>query len=1050
MTGVRVADLAGFAAQLDDDVLRQYVVDVGEDAAGRPERAMAALRQASERMLRQLVDTLAQHAVEADARLLAELVPKLERGQFTTTLEKLRDRALITPGLALRFSQLWAWGSPAHHDQRQALGFTSVDVERQLGPLIDLIDHLRSRRGVAPLVAPAPSSTALPAGTPAWLGGAIVSLDARAPRPGRIELTSLAATLVWTTVADADADPLGHRFEAYDIDDAPWFFGRDELADRICERVRKSSRALISGASGSGKSSLVKAGVIPRLVRKGSIVVYLHDYRPGIVDLLDAVASRTAQDAVVVVADQLDHLLGPGVKSEDRLAVCDAIARVARAPSTALIGAVREDYLGALLRVLETDHAALAQALDPRASLMPVGPLGVDDAIEVLAQHLSRADHAFSRDLLATVLAPAVDRDDAIASVSPFVIQALLGELSRTGRLDEWRGRGVDAALRWHVEDAIRNLPSDRRQLARALVKEMGTPSGRQWVDAYALAAVGEVQLLDEKPLLLPGERAALDVVESTLTMLVERRLVVERRVGAAGARELTLAHDRLGEVVSGWRSPEDLERAQAQEELDRAIREQIRGRGDILSGRRLARVERHWRALRKDDGADHVLRRSRRARARLRAGFAGLAAIAIVALGFGAWQYRQVAQARERVEARRAESEKLLAFLLYDLRAKLERAGRVDVLEDVVEHAIAHFDRWPDDRSDETSRGRAASRCYLGLIRRAQGDLPAARAAYADGLARIAADPRRDQPAWRDLHADCLEAEADALMFEGDLPTALARYQELLDLSRAWLADVPDDPQHRQRVAGGLASVAEVQQRQGQLDEALVTFGEALAIRQALADAAPDDRARQYQLSTSLYKMGEVLIKQGKAPEALDYSNRAHDIRERMLAEAPGDQELQRRLVVTLIRTGDTLVATGSLDEALRRYRRCADILRPLIDRDPDNVFFYLRDLTVCRQLEGSVLLQQKRLDEAEAAYREILKTRTRLAAKDPSNGDWQYELAQAHEGLGLVLRERGDAAASEQLTRARDLLVALTHRAPWTVRWNDALKRVEAALRA
>jgi hypothetical protein len=43
------------------------------------------------------------------------------------------------------------------------------------------------------------------------------------------------------------------------------FFGREQMIDEVIGRVADSRRVLIHGLSGSGKSSLVRAGVLPKL-----------------------------------------------------------------------------------------------------------------------------------------------------------------------------------------------------------------------------------------------------------------------------------------------------------------------------------------------------------------------------------------------------------------------------------------------------------------------------------------------------------------------------------------------------------------------------------------------------------------------------------------------------------------------------------------------------------------------------------------------------------------------------------------------------------------
>lgn len=53
---------------------------------------------------------------------------------------------------------------------------------------------------------------------------------------------------------------------AFGPEEATRFFGRDRESDDICRRLRQHNFLLLVGPSGSGKSSLLSAGVLPRLL----------------------------------------------------------------------------------------------------------------------------------------------------------------------------------------------------------------------------------------------------------------------------------------------------------------------------------------------------------------------------------------------------------------------------------------------------------------------------------------------------------------------------------------------------------------------------------------------------------------------------------------------------------------------------------------------------------------------------------------------------------------------------------------------------------------
>jgi tetratricopeptide (TPR) repeat protein len=60
-------------------------------------------------------------------------------------------------------------------------------------------------------------------------------------------------------------DPPFQGLQYFDEKDAPNFFGREQLTAQVIGRLQRSRFLVVIGASGSGKSSLVRAGVIPAL-----------------------------------------------------------------------------------------------------------------------------------------------------------------------------------------------------------------------------------------------------------------------------------------------------------------------------------------------------------------------------------------------------------------------------------------------------------------------------------------------------------------------------------------------------------------------------------------------------------------------------------------------------------------------------------------------------------------------------------------------------------------------------------------------------------------
>ncbi|MEZ0447997.1 BTAD domain-containing putative transcriptional regulator [Cellulomonas sp. ICMP 17802] len=95
---------------------------------------------------------------------------------------------------------------------------------------------------------------------------------------------------------------------SFDAEQADLFAGREQEVTDCLARLDTSRFLVVVGASGSGKSSLVRAGLVPALRRRGQPVVVL---TPGAAPTATLAAAAAAQDAPVVVVDQLEELFAP-------------------------------------------------------------------------------------------------------------------------------------------------------------------------------------------------------------------------------------------------------------------------------------------------------------------------------------------------------------------------------------------------------------------------------------------------------------------------------------------------------------------------------------------------------------------------------------------------------------------------------------------------------------------------------------------------------------------------------------------------------------------
>jgi hypothetical protein len=97
---------------------------------------------------------------------------------------------------------------------------------------------------------------------------------------------------------------------AFEEADRLLFYGRDRVVNELHQRSLASRLLVVSGASGTGKSSVVKAGLLPRLRAEGHDILGM---RPGVDPLaaLDAALAQRdpARKSAVLLIDQFEEVI---------------------------------------------------------------------------------------------------------------------------------------------------------------------------------------------------------------------------------------------------------------------------------------------------------------------------------------------------------------------------------------------------------------------------------------------------------------------------------------------------------------------------------------------------------------------------------------------------------------------------------------------------------------------------------------------------------------------------------------------------------------------
>lgn len=363
------------------------------------------------------------------------------------------------------------------------------------------------------------------------------------------------------------------RFEARDRD---VFFGRRNDVAKAIELLRGRGLVALVGASGSGKSSLARAALLPALVDRdlakwpkawdvaivepgrdpwATIVTALKPFIPE-APLLDTESLVAAMEeranveerGIVLFVDQLEELVTTSTpESRDEAAALLAGMGERAIPGVRAIVAARTDLLDPLLGL-----GALGKILS--GSLCMVDPLRPIDWRESVTRALAAYGYEFEHETLEQELFRGIDRAADAMPLVEFALAEMWNvrdrEKKRLTRSSFEKVGGIEGALELHAEATMmvmkeRNPTSEI--IARAVLLALTTPEGTrrsqtedELVDIAGGNAREVIANLIQARLLVPSKEGVTVAHEALLTRWTRlRSWIVEARADRMLAEEL-------------------------------------------------------------------------------------------------------------------------------------------------------------------------------------------------------------------------------------------------------------------------------------------------------------------------------------------------------------------------------------------------------------------------------------------------------------------------------------------------------------------------------
>lgn len=407
--------------------------------------------------------------------------------------------------------------------------------------------------------------------------------DAWVHVPGDVD----APRSVWTA-GTAPAPYLG--LASFQPADAERFFGRERLVNDLVSRLARQRFLAVFGASGSGKSSLLRAGLLPA-IRAGKLpgsqewsTILLtpgeHPFEelalqlgallgiatgvlradleadPANLDLAvrQTLVGRPPLAHLLLLVDQFEEVFTLCGDEGERTGFIEGLLGAVRSPRSRarVVLGVRADFYAQC-----GDHPELVAALQDAQSL--VGPMTEGELRAALTQPAAHAGLAIEPALVETALDDARDEPGALPLLSHALLETWQRHRGRTLTLADYLAAGgVQGAVAQTAEDVYAGLSPAQRQIARGIFLRL-TAIGEGTADTKRRASLDEL-------------RGGGDVKE---TGLVLERLAAARLI-TVGEDSVEVTHEAL---IRSWPRlrrwlTEDRERLRLHRQLTRAAQD--------------------------------------------------------------------------------------------------------------------------------------------------------------------------------------------------------------------------------------------------------------------------------------------------------------------------------------------------------------------------------------------------------------------------------------------------------------------------------------------